>query len=234
LLLAQNKYTGGLCLIVDDLDKLNRVRHKTVECTIAENLFVNRAPQLTELKCHVVFSVPLELAVSHYAPVLHQSYGGRVPVIPMVKVRLRPPSKEVYTAGIEKMREVVRRRYDNVHAKLADICDNAETLDQLILLSGGQPTELMTLISDCILRKRPFDQKTLDVRKVRGQREYQFLRRDHWDLIDSVKKDGQFEHTIENEDAVRELVTSRSILQYLNAEVWYRVNPYIEDMSRPI
>jgi energy-coupling factor transporter ATP-binding protein EcfA2 len=226
-------YPGGLCLIVDDLDKLNRVRHKTVDCTIGENLFVNRAPQLTELRCHVVYSVPLELAVSHNAPTLKHSYGGRVPVIPMIKVRHRPPAQDVYADGIEKMREIVRRRCGRAHAKLADVVDSEATLDQLILLSGGQPTELMTLMGDCVLRKRPFDAQTLATRKLRGQREYQFLRKDHWDLIESVKQDGQFERTTENEDAVRELVTSRALLQYLNADVWYRPNPYIEELTRP-
>lgn len=185
------------------------------------------------MQCHVVYSVPLELAVSHNAPALHQSYGGRVPVIPMIKVRHRPPSQDPCADGVEKMREIVRRRLDRAKAKMSDIVDSSETLDQLILLSGGQPTELMTLMGDCVLRKRPFDLKTLEVRKVRGQREYQFLRKDHWDLIESVKQDGQFERTTGNEDAVRELVTSRALLQYLNGDVWYRLNPYIEGISRP-
>jgi len=233
LALSNKDYPGGLCIIVDDLDKLNRVKHKTAECTISENLFVNRAPQLTGLKAHAVYSIPLELAVSHNAPALSQSYGGRVPVLPMVKVRHCPPSQDVCEAGIAKLRQVIDRRLAHTNTSLKQLCDSEETLKELILLSGGQPTELMTLISDCLIRKRPFDRSTLETRKIRGQREFQFLRKDHWDLIESVKSDGQFEKTKENDEAVRELVTSRALLQYLNGEVWYRLNPYVEGLKRP-
>jgi hypothetical protein len=227
LLAVREKGFQDLCIIVDDLDKLTRVKHSKADCSISENLFVNRAPQLTGLHCHVVYSIPLELAISQSAPTLQLSYSGPPPVIPMVKVRKRPPLCEEYPAGIERLRDVVDRRCHKVGCKLTDLCDLA-TLNSLILLSGGQPSEMMALISDCILRKLPFDQQTLQLYRVRGEREYQFLRRDHWTLLESVKQTGVFERTSENENAIRELLESRAILQYVNDSIWYRPNPYIE------
>ncbi len=221
-----------LCLIVDDLDKLSRVQHATAGCPISENLFVNRAPQLTQLACHVVYSVPLELAMSHHAPALQQSYGGAAPIIPMVKVMDRPPSVDRHAAGIASLREVIRRRCDHAGVAMAALCDPA-VVDDLIVLSGGQPAELMTLVSDCVLRRRPFGADVLERIRVRGEREYQFLRRDHWAVLDSVSRNGLLDRTVENDEAIRELLQSRALLQYQNGEVWYRPNPYTDRIPRP-
>lgn len=221
-----------LCLIVDDLDKLSRVQHATAGCPISENLFINRAPQLTQLACHVVYSVPLELAMSHHAPALQQSYGGAAPIIPMVKVAARPPSVDRHEAGIASLREVVRRRCEYAGATVADLCD-PDVVDDLILLSGGQPAELMTLVSDCVLRRRPFGADVLERFRVRGEREYQFLRRDHWAVLDAVALNGLLDKTVDNEGPIRELLQSRALLQYQNGDVWYRPNPYTIRIPRP-
>ncbi len=222
----------NLCLIVDDLDKLSRVQHATAGCPISENLFVNRAPQLTQLACHVVYSVPLELAMSHHAPALQSSYGGRVPIIPMVKVLDQPPSTTRHATGIASLREVVRCRCEHAGVTVAELCEPS-IVDDLILLSGGQPAELMTLVSDCVLRRRPFNADVLERFRVRGTREYQFLRRDHWAVLDAVRQNGLLDRTVENEEAIRELLQSRALLQYQNGEVWYRPNPYTDRIPRP-
>ena len=63
-------------------------------------------------------------------------------------------------------------------------------------------------------------------------RSYQrFLRADHQPVIDEVRRTGKVIRTKENEAAFRELLDSRAILVYENAEEWYNVNPVIEEKA---
>jgi len=51
------------------------------------------------------------------------------------------------------------------------------------------------------------------------------LRAEHTVLLEDVRKTGKIVRTRENEDDLRELLDSRAILQYVNDEEWYGVNP---------
>jgi len=51
----------GLVILVDELDKIV-VREHVTGCKTDEQLFVNRAAQLTSFHCHVVYTMPLSLA----------------------------------------------------------------------------------------------------------------------------------------------------------------------------
>lgn len=225
---------SGLVILVDDLDKIARVRHRETDCGLAENLFVRRAAQLTGLDCHVVYSMPLELAYSHNEPAVKSSFGGEVPVLPMTKVRSRPPESTPCDDGIEAFLDLVDRRVASVDATRKDLFDSEETARQIILLSGGQPTELMTLITEGLLWGAPITASSIDELKVKGRREYAMqIRKEHWDTIERVRKDGMIIRSNNTERAVVELLESRMVLQYLNGDPWYRENPYIADLRRP-
>ena len=135
---------------MDDLDKMI-VRPIETGCSSAEHLFVHRAAQLTAFACHLVYTIPISLAYSHQENAIKASYGGHVPVIPMTKIATPPPQSKPYDPGIAKFREIITKRLQKVGATEADLFANDDVRDKLIRLSGGQPTELMTLVREAIV-----------------------------------------------------------------------------------
>lgn len=224
----------GLVILVDDLDKMV-VRLHTANCSTAEYLFVNRAAQLTAFDCHVVYSMPISLAYSHQENAVKASYGGHVPIVPMTKITTRPPASKPHKPGIEKFHEIISARLKSVGAKEKEVFANDGVRNHLIRLSAGQPSELMTLVREAIITHGlPIDDKSLERARREGQREYaRQLRAEHWPIIEAVRKSGHFERSAENDGLFRELLESRTILQYVNDEEWYGVNPMVAALKRP-
>jgi hypothetical protein len=224
-----------MVVIVDDLDKMVVREHAATHCTTDEYLFVNRAAQLTALKCHVVYSMPLSLAYSHHEPTIKSTYGGHVPVLPMTRVAGRPPSTKPYASGVKKFRDVIDRRLKAADAQQSDVFVSDEIRDALIALSGGQPSGLMSLVRDAIITHGlPIDAKSLERAKLAGRREYaRQLRVEHWPILEEVRRTGSLTRTRDNEPLFRELLDSRAILQYANDEEWYGLNPMVAALKPP-
>ncbi len=220
---------AGLVVVVDDLDKMVLRPHDAAGCPTTEYLFVHRAAQLTAFQCHVVYSMPISLAYSHQEQSIKNLYGGHVPVVPMTKVLTRPPNSKPHKPGIEKFREIIRKRLDSANASETDLFKDDKVRDELILLSGGQPTELMTLVREAIItRGLPIDRDSLRRAQAEGRKEYaRQLRDEHFPILTDVAKTGQVRRTAANEPVFRELLDMRAILQYANEEEWYGVNPQI-------
>jgi hypothetical protein len=234
LKLSQQDYSG-LVILVDDLDKMVVRPHNGAGCTTAEYLFVNRSAQLTAFACHVIYTMPLSLAYSHQEQAIRQTYGGHVPVVPMTKISTRPPDSKPYPQGIEKFRQIIAARREKAQARKDELFENDEVMTELIRLSGGQPTELMTLVREAIITTgMPITHRSLERAKREGQREYaRQLRQDHWPILDEVRRSGNFVRTKENDLSFRELIDSRAMLQYVNDDEWYGLNPMVADLQPP-
>ncbi len=177
---------GGLVVLMDDLDKMVIRERAGTDVTTDEYLFVHRAAQLTAFACHVVYTIPISLAYSHQEQAIKASFGGHVPVVPMTKVRGRPPEAKPYEPGVEKFRQIIARRLEKADAKEKDVFDGPEVIDELIALSGGQPTELMTLVREALIAHDglPINAEALERAKIEGRREYaRLLREGHWPII---------------------------------------------------
>ena len=229
MLELDKKGYGGLAIIIDDLDKMVHRPHESAGCSSDEHLFVHRHDQLTGFDCHTVYSMPISLAYSSAERKIATLYGGGPRVISMVKVRTRPPARKPHKPGIEKLREVISRRLQ--HAGLEDeaVFDD-KTSDRLIDLSGGQPRELMILIREALVGKGvPITTFAVDRAAGEGRRAYaRQLRDDHQAILQAAHKTGKLERTKGSEETIRDLLDSRALLQYVNDEEWYGVNPLIE------
>ena len=93
----------------------------------------------------------------------------------------------------------------------------------------------MTLVREgMIAHALPIDEKSLKRAETEGRREYaRQLRQDHWAIIEEVRSTGSFARTEEKEAAFRELLHSRAILQYVNDEEWYALNPMVAALRPP-
>jgi len=231
--LAKKGYTG-LAILVDDLDKMIMRQHDSGACSTQEYLFVHRSSQLTAFNCHVVYTMPLELAYSNLCAVIEKIYG-KTPVIPMVKITTRPPENKPYPHGIELFEKVIDSRLHEAGAERKTLFVNDEVMHKLIMLSGGQLTELMSLVQESLVSYgMPIDEASLHRAKTEGQRTYaRHLRTEHWPIIDSVMLTGEPKLTSENDKIFRDLLESRAILLYINDEEWYGVNPFLEGLHAP-
>ena len=225
----------GLAIIVDDLDKIITRPHEPTGGTTSEYLFINRYPQLAALGCHVVYTMPLELVYSSRGQTIANLYGGQPPVVPMTKVRKRPPARKDHKPGMEKFRELIDKRLRVAAASLSSAFESEEVRDDLVRLSGGQPSELMILFRDALVRgDLPISQQGLDWAAREGRRAYlRQLQQEHWRIIDDVRADGGLKRSREDDRPIRELLDSRAILQYVNDEVWYAENPQIGGAPNP-
>jgi hypothetical protein len=231
----RKKGKAGLVVLMDDLDKMIVREHSAGGCKTDEYLFVNRAAQLTAFNCHVVYTMPLSLAYSHQEQAIKSSYGGHVFVVPMTRVTARPPDKGSYALGVEKFREIIARRLRAAKAEGTEVFASERVCDALIALSGGQPSELMSLVREAIIAHAlPIDDKSLERAKSEGRREYaRQLRKDHWPVIEEIRATGSLLRTEENEALFRELLESRAILQYANGDEWYGLNPMVAALKPP-
>ena len=225
---------AGLVVLFDNLDKMT-VRAHDVGCTTDEYLFVNRAAQLTGFHCHVVYTMPLSLAYSHQEQAIKYSYGGEVPVVPMTRIVTRPPQGKPCAEGVERFRQVLARRMEAAGAGEHDVFDDDAIRDRMIALSGGQPDQLMALVREAIISHGlPVTNESLDRAERNGRREFaRLLRLEHWPIIDQVRRKGTFVRTRDNDATIRELLESRAILQYVNYDEWYGLNPMVAALKPP-
>ncbi len=227
-----DKGYAGIVLLVDNLDKMPLRAKENSSCDTAEYLFVNRAAQLTAIKCHVIYTIPLSLAYSHLEQAIKSQYEGHLPVVPATKIAGRPPFQKPFSEGIAKFKAIVDRRLKSVGVSKDEVFASDEVLLKIIALSGGQPTELMTIIREAIITgSLPITAKALSRAEKEGQREYaRILLAEHIDIINEVALNGEFARKAETEDAFREVLNSRAILQYVNDEEWYGLNPMVTEL----
>ncbi len=231
----QKKGRRGLVVIVDDLDKMITRPHSSAGCSTTEYLFVHRSAQLTAFHCHLIYTLPIDLAYSHHEPTIKRLYSG-LPVVPMTKIASPPPRSRTYKPGVQKFRDMIDVRLQSRGAGRKDLFDSDEVCTDLIKLTGGQPTELMTLIREALVTNGlpigPEGVKRCRVELMRGYRRQ--LRSDHWPLLEEAAQSGQVTRTLDNEAAFRELLDSRALLLYRNDEEWYGVNPAIAGLKPPL
>lgn len=232
VLQLSKKDRSGLVLLVDNLDKMVVRPKENSNCDTAEYLFINRAAQMTALNCHVVYTIPLSLVYSHQEQVIKNQYGGHLPLVPATKVTGPPPESKPYKRGVKKFREIVEKRLTQVDVSIADAFEDETVLPELIRLSGGQPTELMTIVREAIISSGlPITSAALERARREGRREYaRMLLAEHVEMIREIAERGSCERKAETEDAFRQLLNSRAILQYVNDGEWYGVNPMVADL----
>jgi hypothetical protein len=227
--LKDKGFSPNLVLLIDDLDKGGWEKHPTAGVTTGQFLFVNRFPQVSGLDCHVIYTLPLELAYGSIGGTLQSRYGD-IPVIPMVQVQKRPPGCGVNTLGVKRMREIIKKRLQSI-----GVTDKQAfapgVMDRLIQASGGDPRQLMHLVSDSLLHG------TLPLSSAAADRAITLARRtlrrtmseEDWRIIRRVEATGALPAEKDNQDRIRSLLFNRQILQYCNGEEWVAPSPLLGD-----
>jgi len=225
---------AGLVIVVDDLDKMIVKPIGDGKTDSDKHLFLNRAPQMTGLQCQMIYTMPLSLAYSHSSQV-KKAYSNRLPMIPMVKIRTKPPKAKDYKPGIVAMRRMIDIRLKSAYVPFEKVFENEIVCNTLIKLCGGQPSVLMGMIPEAVISEGlPISDLSLERIRRENKRDFKRpLMLEDWEILQVIRRGEPFERSADQEERFRLLLESRSILQYVNEEEWYGLNPFVEMLTPP-
>ncbi len=226
----------GLVVIVDNLDRVDP-RPVPSGRSQPEYLFIDRGSQLRDLKCHVVYTVPLALMFSNEYETLKNRLGAGVApkVLPMVPIKLRDGCD--FPKGMALLRQLVlARAFPNVDEKervnlIPEIFDDPETLDRLCRISGGHVRSLLGLLYNCLQQEDPpFSRNCLES-VIQGSRDDLTLAVDdeEWELLSQVMQ----QQLVKGEKECQVLLRSGFVYEYRDEEGrWFGVNPALAETAR--
>ena len=208
-----------LLVIVEDLAKI-------VEFPKAQELFQRSGPYFSELPFKAVFTVPLAL---HYHPVLNEIVGAFGTSFFLPNVRLweqddaeRSLRDKDQNPGFQTLKKFVEKRM-----ALSLVEDDA--LEEAIRMSGGLMRELAWIVHDACnkARVRGLERISLDVvlatvAHLRDQYERQ-LGDERWEVLERVWET----RTQGGSELSLQLLHSRHILEFRNAQRWCDVHPVL-------
>ena len=229
-----------IVLILDNLEKIQRIAGKEEGLASQRELFLERAPQLTGMQVHVVYTVPLRLVRSAEGPKLEQLYGPLI-VLPMIKVIQRGRRKP-FDAGRDCLRALIQKRLEGSGCSV-DSCFDRDALEFLLTYSGGHPRNLMMFIqSVCTYSETiPFSLPAAHKAIQQTVRAYSTsIPDEHWEKL--AKLDIAPDEAIPGGDGdYLAMLHNLSVLEYLNggeedafgsAEPWYAVNPIVRELKK--
>ncbi|WP_448598175.1 hypothetical protein [Thermoleptolyngbya sp.] len=221
-----------LVMIADNLDRIVPVYGDDGRSNHDE-IFLERSGQLRGLNCHLIYTIPISMVHSNRASDLQSNYACNLRLLPMVMVK--QPDGAIYPPGLERMKMLVERRIRTVlpDAELAgEVFETAEALEQLCLMSGGHMRELFLLLKEAVNRTQtlPISIQAMQRAITETRATYRPVpQADQWALLAKVAQTKR----IENEQAYRDLMFRRCIMEYryLDSEgeicPWYDVHPLI-------
>ena len=219
----------GLVLIVDNLDRII-LRQLNEEFNTHEQLFINRGLQLIALRCHVVYTLPISMVFSPRATALSRIFSRNPSTLPMVRVITRQGEDD--EAGLEAMREMVRKRLHEAGATQDEAFDTNDTLDYLCRMSGGHARSLFQLLRSACDRLDDFPLTHAVVEQAVREVSNSFERAlDNPEFYDDLRQIDEA-HDLVGITHKQVLLYNFSVLEYLNAEPWYAVNPTVRLLKK--
>ena len=140
---ADGQSYTDIVLILDNLEKIQRMNGQKEGLESQRELFIERAPQLTGLQTHVIYTVPLRLVRSD-GPQLQQPYGIAPFVLPMVKV-IERGTQRPFQSGTDCLRVLLKKRLSGL---ALDEAFTPEAVDFLLKYSGGHVRNLMMFVRE--------------------------------------------------------------------------------------
>jgi nucleoside-triphosphatase THEP1 len=222
----------GLVVIVDNLDRIQS-NQKPWGRLQPEYLFVDRGEQLRQLKCHVIYTMPLGLIFSNDFGPLTERFMVSPQVLPMVPVRLQDGSE--CTEGMALLRQMVlARAFPDVVPQqriglIPKIFDSPQTLDRLCRSSGGHMRSLLRLLLDCIRKEKQLPLSSNSLEEVIQERCNQMalaIDDKEWDLLRQVAK----QKKVSGDEGYQTLIRSLYVFEYrAQNKPWFDINPILTE-----
>lgn len=227
----RNKGYSDLVIIVDNLDRIV-LRDLDKGMDTHERFFIDEGAYLTSLSCVVVYTLPINMAVTPRVTTVEELFGRSAHVLPMVRV-LQEDGKDDED-GMAMMRQVVRRRIQAADLIEETVFDSLDTEDYLCRMSGGHLRDLVML-----LRSAGELVKELPVTRVAAQRAVREKSNDFKralnrpELFDALRRVDE-EHDLPGSERDQLLLYNLSVLRYQNNDgrVWHAVHPAVRLMEK--
>ena len=227
----------GLVVIVDNLDRVENII-KAWGRPQPEYLFVDRGEQLRQLKCHLIYTMPLSLMFSNDYNRLSSRMGVQPKVLPMVPVRLRNGNECVL--GMKNMRQMVlARAFPDLDPEqrlglISEVFDTPETLERLCQISGGHVRELLQLLRSLIMKERKLPLSRAFLERVIQEKSNQMqlgVDDQEWELLRKVQKTQQ----VKGDKEYQILIGTRLVYEYHDSQgYWFQVNPILAESGNLI
>jgi hypothetical protein len=154
-------------VIVDQLDRIPQKVINDQGLTNQRNIYLDHAAILRSLGCHVLYTVPIELAFSNAQLPLKAAYGCETLLLPLIPVSQR--NGENCPEGLRALCRIVHRRIAKTGATPQQVFEDG-VLERFCRVSGGYIRSLFILLRSAIDRcdELPITQEVAD-RTVRRQ-----------------------------------------------------------------
>jgi hypothetical protein len=154
----------GLVIICDGCDKLelSATDERGVSRDLQASLFVDHAPDLRSVPCHVIYTVPISIR-ANLGDIWEQS-PEFLPAIPVN--RLPDIDQKFPEAGRQALREVVARRLAFADVAANQLWTNSALLERMIDVSGGHISDLLLLVREAALEAQADDAQLIAAQHV--------------------------------------------------------------------
>ncbi|MEH2195613.1 MAG: P-loop NTPase fold protein [Nostoc sp.] len=208
----------GLLIIFDNMDR--------VPPTIAEHLFFDYAPQLQELDCTIIYTVPISVLCSPKNPL--NQFDGNPHIVPMVNIYELERDRcdlNYNQTGLEAVASLIEKRVD-----IDAIFESRQELLDLAKASGGHVRQLMQMIQTACLtastRKHP---KIIaeDIIYAVKQQQFNFERfipEEHYAFLAQVC----ITKNVSKDDIGQLMLFNTSVLEYNGNKRWNYPNPVVK------
>ncbi|MEM8804458.1 MAG: ATP-binding protein [Cyanobacteria bacterium P01_G01_bin.38] len=218
----------GLVVIIDNLDRIDN-RPTASGRSQTEYLFIDRGDQLQQLKCHLVYTVPLSLIFSNNFGQLTNRFGIQPLLLPMVPVKSRKGDEN--KEGIALLQQMVlARAFPGLNSlqrieQATEVFDSLETLKRLCCISGGHVRNLLVLLYSCLQQiDPPISRNCLEavIKRYRGDLELS-VSDEQWQLLRHISQ----EKMISEEPEYQALLRSLFVFEYRDKrdDRWFDINP---------
>ena len=206
----KNQDFVDLVIIVDQLEKTVYQPIKDGESNHTE-LFVHHAGHLKAPHCHIIYTVPISLALTANLGDIYAA--GKPFVIPMVNIH--------NAKGRYKLREVIERRID-----INQVFDPPEGVETLVEMSGGAVRDLLRLVRlACMGEDGPITELDVKRAKLNLIMDYdRLVKRDDLDRLKQVNDQKWVDRTF------ADLLRQRIIHEYQNGERWADLHPAVREI----
>ncbi|NET52563.1 MAG: hypothetical protein F6K09_28955 [Merismopedia sp. SIO2A8] len=225
----------GLVVIVDNLDRVDNRQKEGSKRTLPEYLFVDRGDQLRQLHCHVIYTIPLNLAFSNEFELLKNRLGD-VKRLPMVPIQ-RQDGSDLATGMALLKQMVLARAFPDADATerlqgVEQIFEQPTMLERLCQISGGHSRNLLRILRRCLEEDDPPITHDCLERAIREHRDDLSLAitSDEWALIQEVTQ----QQKVSGEDGHHTLLRSLFVFEYDDPTEgrWFAVNPVLRETKK--
>ena len=236
---AGEKPYRDFVLILDRLERLRRIDGHAEGVESQREFFLERHAQLTGMKAHVIYTVPIGLVCSPDGAKLRNRFSGLF-VLPTVKVAERV-ARGPFGPGVDILKDLLRKRLDGL--PLEDVFA-PEALEFFLKYCGGDIRYLMMYVQEACAYTDAIPIPLSAAHRSIHQTVRAFataIPETHWSKLAELDRSSD-QHIPNGDPDYATMLDNLSVLEYVNggghdspfgdADPWYAVHPVVRELQK--